>query len=337
MERYFRQLLIKADIGDDTIITPWFEVPRLFACDPPNRWGVEIRHTTSQTPGGAWTYDPPIKSPADLQKLQTPHFLYRKDETELALAETAEILKDIMPVRAVTGSPFGLLLSATIGTTVADLMGLTEMMLAMAEDPPFVHAVTRHVTDAVRSSNAWLESEGLLTPNDEHEMTLCEPFGPPPRPNGSLSLANLWCAANSQEYDQVSPDMWREFCFDYQRELFAPFGRVAYGCCESLTHKMDDVLSLPNLRIFVCSAWTDLDRLLAKAPATLTLMWRQKASDVVFPDTLDPVRHSLDIATRKMKGRPYQIVLRELQTLAGHPRRLHEWTRLAIAAAEHNA
>jgi hypothetical protein len=32
--------------------------------------------------------------------------------------------------------------------------------------------------------------------------------------------------------------------------------------------------------------------------------------------------------------RPFQVVLRELETLAGHPDRLHRWTRLAIEAAE---
>jgi hypothetical protein len=30
-----------------------------------------------------------------------------------------------------------------------------------------------------------------------------------------------------------------------------------------------------------------------------------------------------------LHGYHYQIVLRELQTLAGHPRRLHDWTRIA--------
>jgi hypothetical protein len=30
---------------------------------------------------------------------------------------------------------------------------------------------------------------------------------------------------------------------------------------------------------------------------------------------------------------PAQIVLRELQTLSGHPNRLHEWTRAAIEMA----
>jgi hypothetical protein len=34
-----------------------------------------------------------------------------------------------------------------------------------------------------------------------------------------------------------------------------------------------------------------------------------------------------------LQGFHYQIVLRELQTLSGHPNRLHEWTRAAIEMA----
>jgi hypothetical protein len=34
-----------------------------------------------------------------------------------------------------------------------------------------------------------------------------------------------------------------------------------------------------------------------------------------------------------LQGFHYQIVLRELQTLSGHPDRLHEWTRAAIEMA----
>jgi len=79
-----------------------------------------------------------------------------------------------------------------------------------------------------------------------------------------------------------------------------------------------------------------LDRLLEKAPPSLTLMWRPKASDVVFPDYLRPIRKALERGTQKLRGRPYQIVLREFQTLAGHPRRLHELAHLAIEAAERN-
>jgi hypothetical protein len=53
-------------------------------------------------------------------------------------------------------------------------------------------------------------------------------------------------------------------------------------------------------------------------------MWRQKASDVVFPDGMATIHHDLQEGCKQLQGFNYQIVLRELQTLSGHPDRLHE-------------
>jgi hypothetical protein len=63
-------------------------------------------------------------------------------------------------------------------------------------------------------------------------------------------------------------------------------------------------------------------------------MWRQKASDVVFPDDMETIRRDLEEDCKQLQGFHYQIVLRELQTLSGHSNRLHEWTRAAIEMAE---
>ena len=62
-------------------------------------------------------------------------------------------------------------------------------------------------------------------------------------------------------------------------------------------------------------------------------MWRQKATDVVFPDDVETIRQDLEAGRRQLQGFHYQIVLRELQTLSGHPDRLQEWTRAAIEMA----
>ena len=112
------------------------------------------------------------------------------------------------------------------------------------------------------------------------------------------------------------------------------FGLVGYGCCENLTHKINGVLSIPNLRIFVCSAWTDLTTVLEKTGRNYCTMWRQKASAVVFPDDTDEIKNDLMDGAKQLQGHYYQIVLRELQTLAGHPNRLHEWSQYAKEAAE---
>ena len=201
----------------------------------------------------------------------------------------------------------------------------------MIDVPAQMHRLMAHLRDANLSALDQLEATGLITPNNTGPMTCSDPIGD--THTNALTAKNLWCMANSQEFDQVSPAMWEEFCLDYQKPIFERFGRVAYGCCENLTHKIDGVLSIPNLRIFVCSAWTDLAAVQGKIGRDYCTMWRQKASDVVFGDD-SQIKNDLMEGARQLQGHHYQIVLRELETLAGHPRRLHEWTQSAKEAAE---
>ena len=51
-------------------------------------------------------------------------------------------------------------------------------------------------------------------------------------------------------------------------------------------------------------------------------MWRQKASDVVFPDDVETIRRVPEQGCKQLQGFHCQTVLRELQTLSGHPDRL---------------
>ncbi|HOX05377.1 MAG TPA: uroporphyrinogen decarboxylase family protein [Planctomycetota bacterium] len=329
LERGFRQALVKHDIGDDTPLDGAFEVPAALRSGPGNLWGLETGKHRPVGPGGAWGYDPPLREAADFDRLAMPRFVHDADETRRRLERASELLGDILPVRAVCGAP----LSATLGTDAADLMGLEAMMLNMAAEPELVHRLMAHLRDAALAALDAVEAAGLVTANHTGPMTESDPIGAP-RPDGRISFANCWGAANSQEFDQVSPEMWEEFCLAYQRPLFARFGLVAYGCCENLTRKIDGVLSIPNLRVFVCSAWTDLNAVLEKVGPQYCIMWRQKASDVVFAKDEAGLRRDLQDGCRRLRGRPHQIVLRELQTLAGHPDRLHVWTRLAREAAE---
>ncbi|MDH7570157.1 MAG: hypothetical protein QHJ73_11295 [Armatimonadota bacterium] len=335
VERDLRRLLIKHDIGDDTPFDPYFPVNASFRCDPPNVWGVQAARHRPSTAGGAWAYDPPLKSDADFQRLQLPVYTYDAPRTEAALQRAHDLLGDILPVQRQCGAP----LSPTLCTDAADLRGLEALMLDMAEAPERVHRLMAHLRDGVLGAMDQVEATGLLTPNNTGPMFCSDPIGPAPSPGGSgtVTFRHCWGAANSQEFDQVSPGMWEEFLLQYQKPILARFGITQYGCCENLTRKIPGVLSIPNLRVFVCSAWTSLDKVIEHAGRSHVIMWRQKASDVVFPHHTDGIARHLDEGMRRLKGCAYQVVLRELQTLAGHPDRLHAWTRLAIEAAERHA
>ncbi len=328
IEREFRKILHKRDIGDDTPVEPCSEVRAVLDVEPANTWGLEVgRHSAGAT-GGAWGYDPPLKTGADFERLRLPRFSYNQAKTAEKLERAGELLGDVLPVKLVCGAPLG----ATLGTDAAELRGLEQMMMDMIAEPELAHRLMAHLRDATLAFMNVAESAGLAVPNNTGPMTTSDPIGSAPE-DGGRSFANCWCMANSQEFDQVSPAMWEEFCLAYQQPILERYGLVAYGCCEDLTRKIDGVLSIPNLRIFVCSAWTDLDVVLEKVSADYCIMWRQKASDVVFPDDLAVIKQDLDEGARRLKGRSYQVVLRELETLSGHPDRLHVWTELAKDAA----
>ena len=65
LEYRLRQMLIKRDIGDDEPIMPYFEVSAIFDVKPANIWGVEVGKHRPISDGGAWAYDPPLKTEAD--------------------------------------------------------------------------------------------------------------------------------------------------------------------------------------------------------------------------------------------------------------------------------
>ena len=238
-----------------------------------------------------------------------------------------DLLGDILPVRVTSGMP----LSALFNVYLDQLRGMASMLEDLAFRPQMVHRVMAKMLEGVLRSLRALEDSGMLTPNHFGPMTCSDPFGE--LLDGKVGLHNLWISANSQEYQEVSPAMWEEFLLNYQMPVFQQFGRVQYGCCEDLTHKIGGLLRVPNLRVFVSSYWTDLDKVVEACGSDYTIMWRQLSADVTVSTDWDRVRNHLREGLRQMKGCYYQVVMREIQTLGPNPKSLHEWARMAIDLA----
>lgn len=149
-----------------------------------------------------------------------------------------------------------------------------------------------------------------------------------------MGLGDLWLRTESQQFQGVSRQMWREFCLDYQKPIMARFRHVSYGCCEDLTDRIDDVLAVPNLRIFVNSPWTDLATAAQRCGDRYTIIWRQKATDVVYADDLADQRRHLEDGLRLTRGCHRAVVLQEVATTNGDPARLGEWVAMARDVSE---
>jgi hypothetical protein len=330
LEMTFKKLLYKREIDDDTPVNDYYKASMIFDVVPENVYGVDIVRETLATAGSAWQYKPALQTPEDFDKLRIPQYRYNPQKSAAATAKLEEVLSGIMPVRLV---PFGGYFSiATICQPAADLRGMEQMMMDMVLEPELVHRLMRVVFEGAMRFLDAVEAAGKIVPNNDEAMFISDPLRSGVNEK-DYSLKDCWIAGNSQELDQVSPAMFEEFLLDYQKKIFARFGAVSYGCCENLSNKMEPVLAIPNLRIMVCSAWTNLDKLIERVGTKHCIMWRHKASDVVCPDDTLALKKLINEGARKLQGCYYQAILRELQTQMGHDNRLYEWTQITKEAA----
>ena len=316
--------------GDDAVVLPYWPVEAGVRNEVPHGWGVRIKHERPPTPGGAWKYDPPLRDEADFAKLQAPRFYHDEAETARRRERYEDLLGDIIPVRIACSSRA----TSNLGNVAAYLIGLDALMLNLAMNPAMIHRLMAFLRDASLATLDQIEPMGLLTENNDAPKHFSDSLKTSPDCE-PVKVSDLWHWTNSQEFELVGPDMWREFCLDYQRPIVERFGAVSYGCCENLTLKIDDILSLGNLRVFVSSPWTDLEAAAAKcAERGVCIEWRQKATDVTFASDLERCRAHLERGLRVTQGLNRFIVLQEVQTLNNASQRFKDWVTMAIELSE---
>ena len=329
LELYFLKIMMKRDIDDDSPITPYFKLGMHFDVTPANTWGFDIVHESLDEEGSAWKYKPALESYEDFDKLQIPQYKYNKHSTEDEASLINDVLGDIMPIQL---TPFvGYTNNATIAYPATDLRGMETLMMDTILEPERVHQLMRVMFKGAMNLLDAIEKAGNIIPNTDEPMFMSDPLRPEPS-DGKYTLKDCWMAGNSQELDQVSPEMFEDFLLNYQKKIFERFGAVSYGCCEDLTKKLDPVLAISNLKIMVCSDWTDTELLIDKVNRKQCIMWRHLASDVVVSDDISFLKEKINREADMLKGNSYQAILRELQTLMGHKNRLYEWADITKEA-----
>jgi hypothetical protein len=273
----------------------------------------------------AWRYEPPLREESDIERIRPPGYRYDAEATRAGVTRMRELLGDILEVREVCALPGP---GAWLHGWATELRGVEQLLLDLMDRPEWVHRLMRTLMDGFLGVMDQYEQARVLTLNNVGIMS-CDDL---PRkdfdPNG-VRMEDLWGRGESQEFQSVGPAQYKEFLLQYQIPILKRFGLTYYGCCEDLNKKIDLVLSIPNLRRFVCSPWTKLDKIAEVVGRRCTIEWRQKASDVVFPRDLSGAKPHLEAGLRAARGCNIMIVLQELETVAGNRRRLADWAALA--------
>lgn len=329
LEFQLKAILAHHAFGDDSFILPYWKVAAAVRHEGEHLWGLEVKRHDSGFSGGAWSYDPPVHQESDLDRLRMPTWAYDQAETDRRLNRYAEYLGDALPVRV----HCPLALFPGVARNASDLIGLDNLLINMALEPEFIHRLMAFVRDSVLQCIEQMEAMGVFTENNDEEIHFSESLKTSP-PEVPVKASDLWLRTESQQFQNVSPAMWREFCLEYQKPIMSRFRYVSYGCCEDLTDRIDDVLAIPNLRIFVKSPWTDWRKTIEKCGDRYSIVWRQLATEVLSSDTLEAVAEKIAEGLRASRGCHRAIVLQELITANGHPERFHEWVKVARDASE---
>lgn len=335
-ERTLRLLLFQDSIGDDSILEPWYTLRAAVQGGWNNVWGVELGRTTPDMEGGAWKCDPPLKSWEDARKLRVPRHVVDEEQTRVAYERLAEAIGDMLPIH-VSRHPVCINFKADISTDLAQLRGLEQVMLDMYEAPADLHRLLAFMRDGILANQAEAEEAGDWSLADSFNQAM--PYG------GGLAApragvygcrrSQLWGFFAAQEFTLVSPAMHEEFLLQYQLPIMQHFGRIAYGCCEDLTQKIDMLRQVPNLRIIAVTPRADVRRCAEQIGTDYVISWRPNPTDMVccgFDEARIErmVREGLEAC----HGCCVHLHLKDVETLEGDPSRLARWVRIVRRVAE---
>ena len=331
VERELRRRIYHHEhFADDTVIEGHWTVTMAIGT---SGWGLERRRHASTSERGAWSFEPVLRSRADLERLRVPEVRHDEEETQRRIRFAHELLGDILPVR-VKGIAH---ISYHLMQQYTDLRGLEQMMMDMHDEPDLLHDTMRFFVSAHQSILKQYIDLNLLSLNNDdtyhssggvgytNEIPLPD-FDP-----DHVMPDDMWASAESQELAQVGPMQHEEFALHYERQLLEPFALTGYGCCEPLTDRLGLVLSVPGIRRLSISPWADVASAARELGPNYILSWKPKPMHLVGgfdeQEIRTYLRNTLEVAAEG--GCVLEMILKDTHTCEHHPERFDRWSRIA--------
>jgi hypothetical protein len=333
-EFYLRKLIFWGDqLDDDFVVEAKFDLPYLFQETP---WGVKgsNRQATSrdaQESGGAYHIDPVLTDYAQIDQITRPVLTIDYDRTNQLFHLAQEIFAGLLTVRQHTVWYWSLGLTDEF----AFLRGMENLLYDFYDEPDNVHRVMEILTEGTLAKVDFLESQGLFHLNNDSTYVGSGGIGftsqlPAPGYRGSARARDLWLLLESQITIGVSPAMFREFIWPYQKRIADRFGLLCYGCCEPMDERFDIVREAKNLRRVSVSPWADKARMAEQLGQEYIYSMKPSPTPLALP-VLDEtvVRAELREGLACTRDNHVEIIMKDNHTLGKNPQNIIRWTRIA--------
>ena len=321
-------------MGDNKPVEPYFDVPYTVS---PDDWGLQADYEKKEAAGTSYTWHGVVKDyAADLKRLHSPQFEIDWETTNGCLEIARATLGDLLSVR-LKGTWWW-----SLGLTwlAATFRGLQNMLCDFIENPAELKELLAIISRGHLDKLAWLESQGLLSLNNDGTYVGSGGFGfsdelPQADFNGKVRPRDMWGFTESQETLQVSPAMYEEFVFPYEKPIMERFGLNCYGCCEPLHGRWRVVQQHPYLRRVSCSPWVDVAKMAGFLGDKYVVSRKPNpaALAVEHVDT-EAIRKGIREDLEKLRGCVVELIMKDNHTLAKQPENVVTWCRIAKEEAE---
>ncbi len=328
-----KEIFWAEQMRDDKPVEPFFEVPYTVS---PDDWGLRAEYHKADA-AGSYVWDAPIQDyERDLPGLHSPQFAIDWETTHGCLALAREVFGGTLAVR-LKGTWWW-----SLGLTwlAATFRGLQNILLDFVDHPDGLKELLARLSQGYLDKLDFLEREGLLSLNNDGTYVGSGGFGftdqlPQPDFAGQVRCDDLWGFTESQETVNVSPEMYEEFVFAYEKPIMDRFGLTCYGCCEPLHTRWHVVRRHHGLRRVSCSPWVDFEKMAAYLGDRYVFSLKPNPAALAVPDVdTEAIRRDLRAMLEKTRGCVVEIIMKDNHTLARRPENAVQWCRIAREEAE---
>lgn len=336
IERGLRQRLYAQEhFHDDTVCDADWRIGKALRG---TGWGVGETIIRPDEARGAYVWEAPIKTRADLETLTPPTMTVDEDASAQALEFYQDLFGDILHV-TFHNPPWGFALM----DEWTRLRGITQTLMDMSDDPQLVHDGMCTLMEGHLARTESMMQQGIIGLNNGNDYVGSGSWGwsdelPQPDFTGQVRAADLWGFCTAQIMSEVSPAMHEEFVIRYEVPIAERFGLNIYGCCEPLHRKLAMLKRhIPRLRRVSISPWADKAVSAEQLGDQIIFNWKPNPAVLAGVDfdedwAREDIRETIDIC--RANGCALDIVMKDTHTCQGQPWRFDRWAEIAREEVE---
>jgi hypothetical protein len=333
LERGLRRMLYQwRHMRGDMVLDPYLTVQTV--CGPTSCYAdygiqAEVERAAARAFRGI------IRSDADVARVRKPDVWVDREETARRLEVASEVCEGILPVRE-----RGLVHQwAAPWDVMIQWYGIEQLYTDMYDNPGLIQSLLRRYMEIQDRVLEEQEALGLLDTGDGNYRIGSGGPGitdglPTPADGEPVGPRHQWGCSSAQILSEVSPEMHWEFSLQYEKPYLERFGLTYYGCCEPLHRKAGILKRVGNLRKISISPFADVQESAEAAGRDYVLSYKPNPA-ILAGESWDPdlARRRLADDLKAARGCCIEIIMKDITTIRGEPRRLWEWCAVAMAAA----